>query len=122
VKLLLDMNVSPAVAERLRATQHYALHWSDVGPVAATDTAIALYAAANGYVIVTHDLDFGALHARSSATSPSVILIRADDLSVPDLSARLLPVVANLAADLAAGALVTIDLDRTRVRILPIHQ
>jgi predicted nuclease of predicted toxin-antitoxin system len=38
-------------------------HWRDVGEVAAADCDILEYAAASGFVILTHDLDFGTLLA-----------------------------------------------------------
>lgn len=115
------MNLSPAVAERLRQAGHEALHWSQVGAITANDPAISAHAATNGFVIVTHDLDFAALHAQANRRSPSVILIRADDLSVSQLVARLEAVIVDIQPELEAGALVTIDLLRTRVRILPLR-
>ena len=39
------------------------IHWSDIGRSAAADGEIMDYAGANGLVIFTHDLDFGALLA-----------------------------------------------------------
>ena len=116
------MNVSPAVALRLRVSGHEAIHWSQAGPSTANDPTISAYAAANRYVVVTHDLDFAALHAKANTRSPSVILIRADNLSVPDLTAKLEALIADLELELISGALVTIDLLRTRVRVHPIHQ
>jgi predicted nuclease of predicted toxin-antitoxin system len=34
------------------------------------------YAAVNGYTVFTHDLDFGAMLAKTGAKKPSVIQIR----------------------------------------------
>ena len=71
---------------------------------------------------MTHDLDFGALVARANARTPSIIQIRADDLSVRELGAKLIAVVDDITPELLAGALVTIDLVGVRVRILPIRR
>ena len=39
------------------------------------------YAAAHDFVVLTHDLDFGAVLAATQGTRPSVVKIRSDDLS-----------------------------------------
>jgi len=41
------------------------------------------YASVNGYVVLTHDLDFSAILAATQGEKPSVVQIRADDVS-PD--------------------------------------
>ncbi len=121
MKLLLDMNMSPALAEYLRQAGREALHWSSVGAATASDPTISTYAAVAGYVVVTHDLDFGALVARVNASVPSIIQIRADDLSVAQLGAKLLAVIEDIEPELLAGALVTIDPVKIRVRVLPLR-
>ena len=78
------------------------------------------FAVSNGMVVVTHDLDFGALLAAAGTQLPSVIQIRADDLSVEALGAKLAEVVNTLANELSAGALVTLDPPNIRFRVLPI--
>jgi predicted nuclease of predicted toxin-antitoxin system len=40
------------------------VHWSKLGAATAPDVEIMDYAAGHGYVIFTHDPDFGALLAR----------------------------------------------------------
>jgi len=44
--------------------------------------------AANGFVLLTHDLDFGAILASSGANIPSVIQIRTEDLRPEVLAGR----------------------------------
>jgi predicted nuclease of predicted toxin-antitoxin system len=121
VKLLLDMNMSPALAEYLREAGHDAIHWSAVGAVTATDPTISAYAATAGHVVVTHDLDFGALTARGNSGAPSIIQISADDLSVAQLGVKLLAVIEDVGPELLTGALVTIDPVRVRIRVLPLR-
>lgn len=94
--------------------------WSQVGAIIATDPHIFAVAAADDFTIITHDLDFSALLARKGVASPSVIQIRIDNLEPPDLAARLSLVIAGVEAELMAGALVTLDEHRTRVRMLPL--
>ncbi|WP_295879244.1 DUF5615 family PIN-like protein [uncultured Thiohalocapsa sp.] len=81
MKLLLDMNLSPALAQALTAAGWDALHWSSVGPVDASDAAIMLWARANQRVVITNDLDFSAILAATRASGPSVVQIWAQDLS-----------------------------------------
>jgi predicted nuclease of predicted toxin-antitoxin system len=75
---------------------------------------------ANDFLVLTHDLDFGSILAATHNDKPSVIQIRMGDVS-PDSSAGLvISAVQKLAVELEKGALVTIDLNKTRCRILPL--
>jgi predicted nuclease of predicted toxin-antitoxin system len=76
MKLLVDMNLSPLWVPFLAEHGIEAVHWSVVGSVSSPDSEILRYADAGGYVIFTHDLDFGALLARSKTRGPSVIQLR----------------------------------------------
>jgi predicted nuclease of predicted toxin-antitoxin system len=122
VRLLIDANLSPKVAARLRAAGHDAVHVADIGMLAAPDQAILAHAASSGLVIISADTDFGELLAVTGATRPSVVLLRSADHLTPDQQATLL--VANLtpiAAELDSGAAVSIARGRLRVRPLPVH-
>lgn len=57
-RLLLDANVSPALAEALRWRGHDAVHVRDLGLRHAPDAVIFRAAAATQRAIVTHDNDF----------------------------------------------------------------
>jgi predicted nuclease of predicted toxin-antitoxin system len=63
MKFLIDMNLSPLWVQFLVASSFDSIHWSSVGRPSALETQIMDYASANGLVIFTHDLDFGALLA-----------------------------------------------------------
>ena len=63
MKLPVDMNLSPRWIVLLTTSGFEALHWSTVGQANARDTEIMAWAAANGYVVLTHDLDFSAILA-----------------------------------------------------------
>jgi predicted nuclease of predicted toxin-antitoxin system len=120
LKLLLDMNVTPRLVSFLTTSGVDSAHWQEVGRASAEDSDIADFAAEHDLTVVTHDLDFGALLSRTGRRSPSVIQIRADDLSVEQLGDKIVWLVENYAEEIAGGALVTLDLLRVRIRILPI--
>ena len=91
-----------------------------MGDPRAPDEELLRYAREHEYVVFTHDLDFGALLALTRARGPSVIQVRAQDVSpdaIGDLVAR---VLAEHAATLESGALVTVEPYAERVRVLPI--
>jgi len=50
MKLLVGMNISPALCAVLSAAGWESIHWSDVGDRSATDSAILEYAKTHGYV------------------------------------------------------------------------
>ncbi len=120
MKLLVDMNLSPRWVQLLRDAGWEATHWSAVGKANATDAEITAYAAANSYVVLTHDLDFGAILAATGQSVPSVVQIRAEDVSPDAVGKQTVAALRHLAAQLQAGALVTIESDRTRLRLLPL--
>jgi predicted nuclease of predicted toxin-antitoxin system len=72
MKLLVDMNLSPRWIEVLTDAGVQAVHWSTLGAKNATDFEIMVYAGANDYVVITHDLDFGAILAATHGKKPSV--------------------------------------------------
>ena len=97
-----------------------AVHWSVVGRCDAADAEIMKYAEDGGYVVVTLDLDFSAILASTQQYAPSVVQIRAENASSEDLCKPLLNAVIQMKSELEAGALLTVDLDRTRLRLLPL--
>lgn len=120
MKLLVDMNLSPQWVELFQSHGFEAQHWSAVGPRNAPDDEIMAYAKANGHIVLTHDLDFSAILAATSGTKPSVIQIRARDISLDAIGARLVAALRQAEAEFEQGALLTIDTDRNRLRVLPL--
>lgn len=121
MKLLVDMNLSPRGVTFLVDAGFETSHWSTLGATDASDSEIMRFAADGSYVVLTHDLDFSAILAVTRGVKPSVIQIRSE-IPSPELIVK--PVVAairQLSAELAAGALVVIEPQRTRVRILPLR-
>jgi len=120
VKLLVDMNLSPLWVQFFTNAGFESVHWSKIGLHSAPDTEIMDYASTNGYVIFTHDLDFGALLAVRQLSRPSVIQIRAQDILPSAAGEMIIRALTASASYLAVGALVTVDPNRSRIRLLPI--
>jgi len=120
MKLLIDMNLSPQLVRLLTDAGHQAIYWQTIGRPDADDSEILTWAKENGYVIVTHDLDFGAILAITGFESPSVVQIRRHDVLPETIAPAILRAVAKFADELHAGALIVIDELRYRVRMLPL--
>jgi predicted nuclease of predicted toxin-antitoxin system len=120
MKLLLDQGLPRSAALLLRAAGHDADHVGERGYATAADSAILTLAAAEGRVIVTLDADFHTLLALTGATAPSVIRVRIEGLRGEALTALVQSVLAQAQAELAVGAVVTVQERRLRIRRLPL--
>ena len=120
MNLLLDMNIPPVWVGMLQATGHAAVHWRDVGAMTASDATILAHARAHGMVVLTHDLDFGDILAATAGEAPSVLQLRTGSLSFDAVGAHVVACLDSHADALRRGALVTLDLQRARVRLLPL--
>ena len=120
MKLLVDMNLSPRWVDLLIEAGFEASHWSALGARSASDAEIMGYARARDYVVLTHDLDFGTILAASRGQKPSVVQIRADDVSPETIGSRVVQAIRQVEAELEDGALLTVEPDRARVRVLPL--
>jgi predicted nuclease of predicted toxin-antitoxin system len=120
VKVLLDMNLSPAWVAYLSGMGVEAEHWSRVGPPGAPDTQVMAWARDHHQVIFTNDLDFSALLASTRDAGPSVLQIRLQDLMPVAVGELVLGVLRAHEAVLEAGAIVTVAANGARVRVLPL--
>src|SRR5262249_6296325 len=120
VQLVIDMNLSVEWVAELARHGWSAIHWSTVGDPRAEDLAIMAWAVANGYVVFTHDLDFGTMLALTHATGPSVLQVRTQDVLPEDIGSLVIAALRQHDAALAAGALVIVDAKKSRVRVLPL--
>ncbi len=120
VQLVIDMNLSVEWVAELAAHGWAAVHWSTVGDPHAEDSVIMAWAAANGYVVFTHDLDFGTMLALTHATGPSVLQVRGQQVLPEDISTVVVAALRQHNDALAAGALVVVDLKKARIRVLPL--
>jgi predicted nuclease of predicted toxin-antitoxin system len=121
MKILIDMNLSPDWVDVLIGNGFEALHWSTIGDQRADDSVLMDWARANGYVVFTHDLDFGTLLALTQAESPSVIQVRTQDVTPAHLSGMIIAALRNYESLLESGALIVLDEAKSRVRILPLE-
>ncbi len=120
VQLVIDMNLSVEWIAELGQHGWSAVHWSAVGDPQADDSVIMAWALANKYVVFTHDLDFGTLLALTHAAGPSVLQVRGQNVLPEDIGPVVIAALRQYDADLAAGALVVVDLRKARVRVLPL--
>jgi predicted nuclease of predicted toxin-antitoxin system len=121
VKILLDMNLTPKWRHCLQEAGHEVTHLSDIGPTEAPDTVLMEWARQNGYIVFTNDLDYGALLHATGATAPSVIQARSADVRPAALAGPVLQVLQETERELLAGALITIDMRRYRISVLPLR-
>jgi predicted nuclease of predicted toxin-antitoxin system len=121
MKLLLDMNLSPRLAPILAQAGFEVVHWNELGPGDTNDADIMAHARAHDFVVLTHDLDFSAILAATNGEKPSVVQIRTIDTSPEVLAATVITGLRSCADELREGALLTIDADRRRLRVLPLN-
>jgi predicted nuclease of predicted toxin-antitoxin system len=115
------MNLSPQWSEFFGEHGLDAFHWADVGDPKASDREILDWARDNGCVVFSHDLDFSRLLALSGAHGPSVLQLRGEDVLPEAVGLLVLAVVHQNQEFLERGALVVVDAETARARILPLR-
>lgn len=76
MKFLADMGISPKTITFLNAIEHDATHLHAQKLDTLSDSKILEKSLSEGRILLTHDLDFGELVARSGGRLPSVIIFR----------------------------------------------
>ena len=122
MKILIDMNLSPDWVAVFEMYNISAVHWSTIGDPREKDSIIMEWARTNGYIVFTHDLDFGSLLAATGADTPSVIQVRTQDVLPKSIENLVISALNQFESSLETGALVTVDQAESRVRILPIRR
>ena len=122
MKLLLDMNLSPAFVPFLQKEGYKVIHWVQVGKPDSPDVEILEYAKQNDLIVLTHDLYFGAILAATQSVSPSVLQIRIQDISPEKSLSLLLGALVEFKELLLKGALVSIKEATSRARIFPLNR
>jgi len=120
VKFLVDMPLSPGLAEWLSDEGHDAVHAVNLGLQRAPDSDIIARARQEARTVVTADLDYPRLLALAQSIEPSLILFRHGNWSEADVVARLSQVLAGLSEQDIAQSILVVDRDRVRRRRLPI--
>ena len=81
---------------------------------------ILQWAAERNFVVFTHDLDFENLLTSIPQRNPRVIQLRGQETSPHKMGLVVVLALRRLQDGLKSGALVTVDPNRSRVRILPL--
>jgi predicted nuclease of predicted toxin-antitoxin system len=119
IKILIDMNLPPKWVELFNAEGWEAIHWSEVGAVDAKDQVILEWAKENVFIVFTHDLDFGAILAATDADGPSVIQVRTQNIIPKAIGRLVINAIYQFKEELGGGALISINPQKARARILP---
>jgi predicted nuclease of predicted toxin-antitoxin system len=117
--VVVDMNLSPDWVAELTRAGFVAVHWSEIGPANTTDDEIADWAISHGHVVLTQDLDFGTALALSRRAGPSVVQLRSLAVRTEQAAVRVIAAIHRYAEELEAGAILVIEEERSRVRLLP---
>ncbi|MCW5909325.1 MAG: DUF5615 family PIN-like protein [Chitinophagales bacterium] len=117
---LLDENIAPSQAFAIKQLGHDAIHVRELKLLGKPDEKNFEFAFLNQQIIITHDLDFSRIHALSGRGKPSVILFRAEPLTLDFMIQTLSQHLKLLEDELKKGAFVVIETDQIRVRLLPI--
>jgi predicted nuclease of predicted toxin-antitoxin system len=121
MKVLVDMNLSPGWVTFLTKAGFEAVHWSDVGESNAADGELMQWAVERDYVVLTADLDFGAILAATQSGRPSVVQLRSDILTPRAIGGAVVTAMQQARQELLDGALISVDPARARLRILPLR-
>ena len=122
MKIIIDMNLSPDWVTAFASQNIESIHWFTIGDPRAEDEEIMIYARTHGYIVFTHDLDFGTILALTQAESPSVIQVRTQNILPSHLAVTVASVLRQNQESLEQGALIVVDEGKSRVRILPLHR
>jgi predicted nuclease of predicted toxin-antitoxin system len=121
MRIVIDMNLSTAWVDVLKGAGFEAVHWVFVGKRDALDQEIFDWAFENEHIILTRDLGFATILARSGRTRPSLIQIRSDRVEVQVAGPFIIESIKAAAASLESGCLLTIETDRSRAKALPLR-
>ncbi len=120
MRFIIDMPLSPVLADWLRQQGHDTVHVSDLGQAKALDVEILEYASREHRVIITADLDYPRLLALSQAEGPGLILFRGGNYSEQEVKDRLERALETIANEDLPNSIVVIEKGRIRQRRLPL--
>ena len=120
MKFLADMGISPKTVDFLIALRFESIHLSALKLNKMLDSEILNKAKNEGFILLTHDLDFSELVAASKAKLPSVIIFRLRNMQPNNVNSTLKKIVTNHSSALKQGAIISVTDSQIRVRQLPI--
>lgn len=121
MKFLIDMPLSPGLAEWLRREGHDAVHSFELGLARAPDGVILERAGREQRAVVTADLDYPRLLALSQAEGPGLILFRRGNYSEQEAVERLKRALEAIPSEELPSSIVVIERSRIRRRRLPLY-
>ena len=120
LRMLVDMNLSDEWVATLEDEGHDVIHWRTIGSVGAPDAEIMAVALKQRRVVFTHDMDFGMMLALTHRKGPSVLQLRGAAVLPEDIGHPVKAAIRQYEHALKSGALIVLDGQRLRVRLLPI--
>lgn len=120
MKFLADMPISPKTVSFLRSMMYDVYRNSEIGLLRARDVEIVDIAVREERIILTMDLDFAAIIAKSKGTTPSAIIFRVSDETPENVNRLLYTILPQVEEDVVKGAIIMVDDGRFRIRRLPV--
>jgi predicted nuclease of predicted toxin-antitoxin system len=120
MRFLADMGVLPRVVAWLRECGHDVAHLGEIGQDRMRDEEVFGQAVLAGRTVLTFDLDFGEIVARSKDGIVSVVLFRLKNTTTAFVIRRLRFVLHDAAQAIESGAVVAVEDGRHRIRRLPL--
>ncbi|MBN1343246.1 MAG: DUF5615 family PIN-like protein [Phycisphaerae bacterium] len=121
MRFLIDMPLSPALAQWLIQQGHDAVHAADLGLDTAEDRKIIERGLKDGRVILTADLDYPRLLALSQRAGPGLILFRGGEFGENVIRRRLGEVFQAVPENELPVSIVVVEPARIRRHRLPIE-
>ncbi len=121
MRIVVDVCLPEEWVETLLEAGFDSIHWSSVGDRSASDQHVLEWTRENGCVLFSHDLDFGAILAATEARAPSVIQLREQNVDPDSVGEAAVRAIRAHESAIEEGALVSFDLVRSRVRLLPLR-
>ena len=116
-RIVLDQGLPFTAAKYLRGEGWEAVHVREIE----IDPEILAFALRESRVVVTLDRDFPQILALTSATRPSVVLIRQQRLRAPELAALITSIWRDHEDTLDQGCVLKVSARGTRSRLLPLR-
>lgn len=120
MRFLVDMCVDVRVAEWLRSEGHDTVHLREAGLHRLANGEIFRKAAWEKRAVLTFDLDFSEIAALTRGRLASLIVLRLHNTRFRHVIDRLSAVLAESAAALEKGAVISVEESRHRIRYLPV--
>jgi predicted nuclease of predicted toxin-antitoxin system len=120
LSIAVGLNLSVEWVPLLERAGWPTVHMAHIGDPRAEDAVVMDWARANGRVFLIHDLDFTIILALTHATGPSVVQIRGQNVLPEHIGPAVVAAIRKYESDLERGAIVVVDVARSRVRILPL--